>query len=79
MAEQLAQIKDIVARLTAELSSITKVKLLKGATVCCSRPTVCYLLGRATPGVWVCLSVSRAASCRVCSKCLSAQWAVLTL
>ena len=53
--------------------------LLKGAMACCSRPTVCYLLGKAPPGVWACPSVSRAGLCRVCSGCLSAQRAVLTL
>ena len=44
--------------------------VLKGTTACYSRPTVCYLLGKAPPGVWACLSVSRAGSCRDCSGCL---------
>ena len=41
--------------------------MLKGATACYSRPTVCYLWEKPLQVVWVCLSVSRASSCRVCS------------
>ena len=56
--------------------------LLKGATVCYSRPTVFYLLGEAPQGVWVCLSMSRAGSCRVCSGrlgCIRLFWPFETL
>ena len=41
--------------------------MLKGATACYSRSTVCYLWEKPLQVVWVCLSVSQAGSYRVCS------------
>ena len=46
---------------------VTRYGILKGATACCSWPTVCYLLGEAPPGIWACPSVSRVGLCRDCS------------